>query len=499
MIVSGSYSRGRDASHMSRKTEALFSPLRLIAKAEGLVVKEGKGWLGNRVVSLLRHSAQSRLALPLIAGYVSTNLKRLGPEATTPNPIRLLVLNEERYRADLEVLAGRSDVELYSLPSRVQHLVNAIWLSEARGISMADPDAYLHNRNPIIQRVRRRLHVFLTRLIGLLAKRHGFDGITSCTFYYRQDREWESAGHEIGVPFFALHKENMKDPVTHKVTIERYKCKGFRFRGDRLFLVNRLEKDVILKAGCAAEDRIAVVGALRMDTLYRRTRKTEQQNVSDKVVLFSTHHRLGLLEIEGITGVFNHRRDAGFVRHFTMLHGSFAKLAIEMPDTEFVIKAKWLGVWYAEIVTAIKEVAGVDPQSIPNLTITDSTPAQDLIDSAMVVVGLNSTTLLEAKLARVPVIIPLFEEAEDKYFASNVYFQKYMDVFAVASSPEQLCDQLRRAIDGQPPHQEDIPDSMVQDYLGYFDGEVADRVVRIMKQDIESARKRHARVRCEGE
>jgi hypothetical protein len=469
------------------------------AKIERLVASDSKGRLGKATVSIIRHLAQTGFALSVIERYVGQSLRLLGSKKSARDCIRLLVLNEERYRADLEVLAARPDVELYALPSRVQHMVNAIWISEAREISERDSDAYLLNRHPVIQRTRRRLHAFLVKLIRRLARRYRIDGITSCTFYYRQDREWESAGHEIGVPFFALHKENMKDPVTHKVTIERYKRKGFRFLGDRLFLVNRLEKDVILKAGCAAEDKIAVVGALRMDTLYRRTRKTEQQSVSDKVVLFSTHHRLGLLEIEGITGVFNHRRDAGFIRHFSMLHGIFAKLAIERPDTKFVIKAKWLGVWYEEIAAAIKEVAGVDPQSIPNLMVTDSTPAQDLIDSAMVVVGLNSTTLLEAKLARVPVIIPLFEEAADKYFASNVYFQKYMDAFAVASSPEQLCDQLRRAIDGQPPNQEDIPDSMVQDYLGYFDGEVADRVVSIMKQDIEIARKRRARVRCEGE
>jgi hypothetical protein len=108
------------------------------------------------------------------------------------------------------------------------------------------------------------------------------------------------------------------------------------------------------------------------------------------------------------------------------------------------------------------------------------------------VVGLNSTTLLEAKLAKVPVILPLFEEAADKYFATNVYFQKYMDVFSVADSAEEFCDLLRRSIDGQPPDQKDIPEAMVQDYLGYFDGKVADRVVAIMRRDIESARQRRA-------
>jgi hypothetical protein len=477
---------------LHRKAMELFSPLHLISKVESLVRREGKSQLGVRTVTLLRRLAQSSLALPLVATYVGSRLSRLGPQAIAPDPIRLLVLNEERYRADLAVLAARPDVELYSLPSRVQHLVNAIWVSQARSVSAADPDAYLLDQHPVIRHVRRRLHAFLARLISRLAKRHRLDGITSCTFYYRQDREWESAGREVGVPFFALHKENMKDPVTHGTTIERYKRKGFRFEGERLFLANQLEKEVILKAGCADEGRISVVGALRMDTLYRRVCNPERKPVADKVVLFSTHHRLGLLEIDGVSGVFNSRRDAGFVRHFSVLHGSFARIALERPKTEFVIKTKWLGIWHDEIVAAIRGSLGIEPDTIPNLTITDSIPAQDLIDSAMVVVGLNSTTLLEAKLAKVPVILPLFEEAADKYFATNVYFQKYMDVFSVADSAEEFCDLLRRSIDGQPPDQKDIPEAMVQDYLGYFDGKVADRVVAIMRRDIESARQRRA-------
>lgn len=467
-----------------------FSRQQWTARIERLVASDRKEWVGKAAVSIIRYLAQTGFALLVIERYVGQSLELLGGKASAPDCIRLLVLNEERYRADLEVLAARPDVELYALPSRVQLMVNAIWVSEAREISQTDPDAYLHNRHPVIQRARRRLHAFLVKLIPRLARRHRIDGITSCTFYYRQDREWESAGHEVGVPFFALHKENMKDPVTHSATIDRYKRKAFRFAGDRLFLVNQLEKKVILKASCADEARVSVVGALRMDTLYKRVHNPASKMAKNKVVLFSTHHRLGLLEIDGAGSLFNQRRDAGFIRHFTVLHGNFARVAMARPDTEFVIKAKWLGVWHDEIVAAIRETLDLDPDAIPNLTITDSVPAQDLIDAAMVVVGLNSTTVLEAKLAGVPVVVPLFEEAAHKYFASNIYFQKYMDVFTVARTPDELCEHLHRSIDAPRPDQKGLPDAMVQDYLGYFDGQVAERVVTIMKQDIANARQR---------
>jgi len=406
-------------------------------------------------------------------------------------PIHVLVLNEERYRSDLSILAKRDDVMLHILPSKVQNIVNAIWLSDIRNISVNDPDAFLRNENALVRKARSNLHDYLKNIIYILSSKYQIDCIVSCTFYYRQDREWESAAVEISVPFFVLHKENMKDPVTHEANIKRYIKKAYRFNGSKLFLTNQLEKEVLLKASCVSQDKIAVVGSLRMDHLYNQVRNKRNDKRRDKIILFSTHHRSGLLQIEGLEGWFNPKRDAGFIRHFTELHGNFARIALERPDREFVIKTKWLGVWRDEIHAAIKEILNVDPVSISNLIITDSIPAHDLIDAAQIVTGFNSTTLLEAKLARVPVIVPLFEEAANKYLNTNVYFQKYMSSFAVVNTPDEFCDILRKAIDGQPPNQEKIPEAMIRDYLGFFDGKVAERVVGIMRHEIYNTRNQY--------
>ena len=101
---------------LHRKAMELSSPMHLISKVESFVRREDKSQLSIRIVTLLRLLAQSSLALPIVAAYVGSKLSRLGPQAIVADPIRLLVLNEERYRADLEVLADRPDVELYSLP-----------------------------------------------------------------------------------------------------------------------------------------------------------------------------------------------------------------------------------------------------------------------------------------------------------------------------------------------------------------------------------------------
>ncbi|MDG1143244.1 MAG: hypothetical protein P8N92_01175 [Burkholderiales bacterium] len=449
-----------------------------------LVRQEDKSFLVRIFVHMVRKVAKFRMSTPLLAKFIWMKVVPLGSPSNEEGGIVLLVLNEERFRADWEVLARRSDVTLMSLPSAIQHLVNAVWVSELREISMSHPNAYLKNEHPSVKRVRYGLHTMLVHILRRLKNKLNIDGIVTCSYYYRQDRDWESAATEAGISFFTLNKEIMKDPVIHEATISRYKSKGYKFNGTKLLLGNRSEKNVILKAGCATEDQVSIVGSLRMDTLFARIQKNGDMLRKDKVVLFSTHHRSGLLELKGVTGLFNSQRDAGFVKHFDTMHGEFARFAISRPDVEFVIKTKWGGNWREEVRAAIRRVLEVEIEDISNLTVTHLVPAQDLIESSLAVVGLNSTTLLEARLANVPTIIALFEEAADKYFATNVYFQKYLDVFSVARTPREMTQFIGHILDGKLPNQAAIPDAMIKDYLGFFDGRVADRVTDVMRHEI---------------
>ncbi len=428
---------------------------------------------------------------PFLVRYVSRRLEPCGPPMNNAGGIRLLVLNRERYEADLEVLAAHPSVELVSLPSDAQHLLNAIFVSRIRAITEQDPSAYLRTDHPSVAAARADLRRFLQRFISALARRNGFDAMISCTFYYRQDREWEAAGHPAGVPFFVLHKENMKDPVIHAASIERYRRNHFKFTGDRLFLFNDLEKEVIVKSGVCPEEKISVVGGLRMDNIYRRVAADAVAKPQRQVVLFSFHHCVGLLRIPGLKGFFNGKRDAGFVEYFDLVHGTLARFAHANPDVSVVIKPKWAGHWIPHIETAIRRTTGLDAETIPNLTITADVPAQTLIEQSAVVVGINSTTLLEAKLFGRPVVVPLFAEAAGKYYDEHVYFQNYLDTFNVARSPEELVEAIDDELAGRAP-QRTLPAEMVTDYLGFFDGRTSDRVVALMQSDIESARARRA-------
>ena len=146
------------------------------------------------LVSVFRLIARQSWAIPFLTTYVASKLKPLCIQKSSISKMRLLVLNEERYRPDLEMLGEDPHVELVSLPSSVQHLLNAIWISDVDAILQKDRGSYFRNDNPEIEKARVRLFQFMCKFIKELAKREHIDGIASCTFYYLQDREWEAAG-----------------------------------------------------------------------------------------------------------------------------------------------------------------------------------------------------------------------------------------------------------------------------------------------------------------
>ena len=129
-------------------------------------------------------------------------MKIIGKLGVSKNKIKILVLNEERYRDDLSELSKRKDVDLYSLSSKYQILINSLFLSEIRHLTLIDNKIFLKNENPLIKKARDNLCNYLFKILKILKNKYNFDAIVSCTFYYRQDREWGKSWSISKITFF---------------------------------------------------------------------------------------------------------------------------------------------------------------------------------------------------------------------------------------------------------------------------------------------------------
>ncbi len=455
-------------------------------------------WLPIR--SVWRLVAPQIWFMPFILFYMKIRVKKFqGRPDKESAKIRILASHSPRYVPDQECLSEHPDIEILVFPHDVQALINSIFIRDQahhmKGLDAIESSQTF--RNGKIEEIRigrERLQKYLKIFIPRAIKAVNADGMMSCSFFYLLDLDWQIACKATDIPFFALHKENMQDPVTHPSMIKRYTDMDLKFEGQRLFLYNSLVKSVLLKVGVCTEETIRITGACRMDALIKKVKNKNCKQPRKQVTLFSSHHAIGLLALKNHKGYFSINRDEGFVNYFDQVHGQMVLFAKNNPDVDVYIKPKWDGRWFDEIKAASKRVAKIDldQENIPNLHIICDTPAQELIETSSVILGINSTTLLESLIVGRPVIVPLFEEAADKYYDKHVYFKKYQDhVFNVVRNPKLLEKAILDELNEKTPARE-LPTEMIEDYLGYFDDNATSRVVEQMKNDIVALQNKRA-------
>jgi len=244
---------------------------------------------------------------------------------------------------------------------------------------------------------------------------------------------------------------------------------------------------LIVEAGACDANDIVATGFLRMDSIYKWTKKTNESQTQKQIVLFSFLPAMvsGVAQREVAKGSFNrYERHKGFVKLFEQVHGAMAEVADKNPDIKVVIKCKWLPKWEEMVNEAILTESSLHVNDIPNLIVSDGLPYK-YIEESKVVISFCSTSTIESRLYGRPVIIPFFAEAAGKY-RRYVYYKKYFDEFVIATSKEDLKAKALQYTENEikvPP----LSDATVKEQVTYFDGKTADRVVGEIKNTLNPA------------
>ena len=256
--------------------------------------------------------------------------------------------------------------------------------------------------DPALADGKRRYREFLVRVLRRYRRLTGVTAITTANVRFRSERELAAACRTVGIAFAPLHKESISTPAQRTWITRGLAELAGPFGGHTIAVYNADERDGIVAAGFAPADAVHVVGCPRIDVLHRaREHAVGGGSPADApVVLFAVDVRAGTwTPFDGrvATGAPRWERLAADVE------AAFIDAAREDPDRPYVIKAK--------IGREDQQVARL-PDDLPtNVEVVTGGLATDLIGRAAVVVGFNSTVLLEALAAGVPTIVPGFAEA----------------------------------------------------------------------------------------
>lgn len=396
----------------------------------------GRNFLIQITKKMVRISVLCGFTWPLVWLY-SRKIVEILPENHSISrkhlPV-LLALSENRFRGDLKSFVENGKFRVFVIPNKWHSILLASYWNP-RFNQIFTGYSYFNPSDEKVIKLQQNLRTFLRKFLTDLYKKIPIKAVLSAAIYYKRDLDIGVTSSQIGVPYIVLHRENLITNKGHHKRVLAYSGGVGKFQGDYVIVHNKIIRDLFIESGFVTTDKIAALGAIRMDNFvkkvvsYRHKPKNKKQ-----ITLFSFNHCAGLV---GIINSFSENDDVGYVKLFKNVHVKFVELAVARPEINFIIKPKWGGNWLNRIESVLHE-KNLFPKNIANLTIDDRFNTHDLIFDSDVVCGFGSTVLLEAAICKKPVIVPHFDEVSEGKYSDYIHFIKDPPVFKIAKSPEEF-------------------------------------------------------------
>lgn len=429
---------------------------------------------------MFRLTIATRWHWPLVRYFVHRVVEVSAPASREAGarPLTILALNPDRFVEDLEILAATGEFRVLRAPLSLQKQLVGHFFDEQLFANVA-------HQTDEGRRARANLRDFLRQFLERLYSQISIQCVIGAA-HYQQDVDWGVVSHELGVPYVILYKENLQASIESSRYVDKFARDLGRFSGTHMIVHTERSRQIWVKSGFVAADRISALGALRMDKFLGDIRRSNGSGRARKRVVFFSFSRGTSLLSAGVVP-WPENPDAGLTLFFENAHAAFAELAIEIPDVDFLIKPKWSARriggqrWIAEIRRALLR-RGISSLP-PNLVIDSDVKAHDIIIDSDVILGFGSTTLIEGAIAKKPVIVPFFDEASEERYADHILLRDHFDLFDVAESPDQLKKMIREKL-GNPvvsPAVQTSRSALFEEYLSSARGDATLRYVDMLK------------------
>jgi hypothetical protein len=393
-------------------------------------------------------------------------LKTVKP-AQTGNAPTVVILPKEGFTEDVMTALTPADaLNVVALPR-----VLLREMARAHLPYFIDDNNYL-SAGPEYNAPKARYRRFLVRLFRTIRRFRRIDGIISGSFSYAPERELAAAARELGLPFIALHKENLKTPGRVDFFERIYRERRGPFSGRKVLVYNAIERDLQIRAGVAEPGSIEIVGMPRLDRMHAWRLANAGSVVRNRILFFVFSSTTGMprvprkTPVQGRVYFEEQEAEDGHISLASLTDQTcktLLRIAQEHPDIEIVVKSKGRRRDYSE--TAPLFGFELEAQLPPNMRVVHGGDVMNLIAEASVVCGFNSTALLEAVAAGKPVVMPWFAEAELE--EALPYLIDLREVSAPARSPEQLHAELVRLARRPPPIAESLSEDAARTLAGW--------------------------------
>lgn len=438
-------------------------------------------YVRHQIWSLIMFVARSGFHRVLARFYANRTMQHLADGSSQPtnfdekeNHLTLLALSPQMFRGDLTVLASVEGIRILKLPHTwLIRMLHQFYPENAVGIHCMDSSP--GNR---LRQCKRTYQNFLRRFLPYYFHHLGVDGIITHHVHAHPGVDWGVIGEELGVRYIVLHRECLMAEEMKKLVRQRL-SRLEKFEGSHIIVHNEACRRVISDSKFATLDQVSSLGCIRMDDYLdqiSRDANSKREKKEGKIVSYFPFD-------------IGDELDERLNPFFEEFHTELAKFIINRPDVNFVIKSKpgrMFDLWWAR-AKGIFAAQGIDESGHKNLKFRDDIDAQDLILQSDVVVGLNSTTMVEAAIARKPVVIPYFGEIQNPDFDGRLRIRDSIHCLDIADTKEAVGPLIAARLDDPTIGDEVMKEriSMFERHLSTVDGKATENYIKLIRRVIE--------------
>lgn len=308
-------------------------------------------------------------------------------------------------------------------------------------------------------------------ILFILRKKYRINCIVTPSDFFYWLREFIVLAKEKSIPTVVLDKEGTISPHSykhHSLNV-REKCP---FISDRIIVWSARQRQFWLRAG-VDEERIKVIGQPRSDLLYlleKGNLNIFPDNSKPLVVFFS-------YALSAYIPTANLKEDKlSWQRLRQESHSVISRFASTRPEINFVIKCHPQQADISDIEFDFRHLSNAKVLSGAILT-------NELLINASLVIGFQTTALIEAVCLEKPVIYTFWSDAVIELENEILPFHKF-DIFFQASSPNNFKKLLKEFCDNDfnLPKSTESDKQLIQEYLNNPDGKVSIRVLEFIEQ-----------------
>lgn len=360
-------------------------------------------------------SSGLRLGLPIVVAIGwRVAMRRKINCLSLPKRRKLLVLAKSAGNEDV-IAAYNDDTPPYSVFFLARGLLKK---SGKHFLGDAVTDLEYYPDHIDVDRYKKEYQKHLVAVVFWLRRLFGVSAVLQFNLVFWAEREIAHACRESELSFVTLQKEAMWTQKSWGLRRDFYQKCARQYSGDMIATYNKATAKMLFSAGVVGRQNTVVTGCPRVDYSHQ-FRENIQRNgdLSRTVLFYLIEEKAGLPRYKDERTGDWHRgvliSDGEACDWSTMIrrvNQAILSLAAERPDIAFVCKGKtgFAGKQAKALVEAF------DDSSMPeNVEVIAGGVGQEYIRKASVVIGFNTTAVLEAMAAGLPVIVPnIFSERE---------------------------------------------------------------------------------------